>query len=562
RGEPAGLGAAPANGGDAPALQLKQNELRSILYTDLNPTTGLEKQQDKWVDAFVSDVEEALATWRKQRGTPDLAFKQDQEIKINTALKTFRRAAAKDPAFDLLMEAARSRLASGKNAAYVREIRMFNPWSLTELKYLMNVEDAEPSHKYEMRPVGGTTIEANVGVGKGGKVYKSIEVRYTNTLIPGLTWTQTVELDGWMLGAGVSLDAVLKKMGKGKKPKKPKPDSKDDHDANGGVQFSGSGGFEEAKEMPRDNYLAPGFFKGAQFTSPSVSGSASFTALDGKGGAGALLIRKGAESLLWESELSFTAEAGFDLAQLGDMLFEDSLGGLGDSGFDAGVDGTVEFGKTSLDGPLDFQAGEWGELEEVQPVLTEAWIPLHYARLYFDHGKDEPDAADVETIRSLSRMIHEFHDDTRRNPSKLFKVEVLGCHSQVFAEYDHELKILEARQERRGTLSDRDQQRLYELRLQKEMENYALAMRRATNSYGELLNALYALDRSDPAWRNVLEWSEIGPPRTRDPENQNPYSSSSQDRSATIVVSYQVNNTISGAFAGARRRRVAEDQGE
>ena len=542
----------------------KTNAVTSIVELDINPVSGLTQSQHGSVETYVAEVTSALGSWEAQRGTADLEFKRAEAISLST--QRFEGRGKDDPDWAVVRKEAGRRLRIGRSAGYVQEIRIFNQGALGDLRSLIGVGDAEDSHVYAMRPIGGITIEANVGAAKGGRVYKEIEIAYSNTLISGFGWKQRVFLKGWMIGAGLSVSAL-----KGLATDKGKGDVPDPSGLDKNLGGSGSppdleSNPVEATGTPLFHYLAPSFFQGAEFTSPSASAGGSFTVLDAKLNLGAaLLIRKDAKDLLFEDNfdpnLTFSGEGSLDVQQLGDLLFDDSLGGVGEWGVDAGLDGSVEFGKTERLGALELESGDWGEVEDAAPVARDVWIPLHRAVIYFDHGETElASAKDLATIERVAGLVYAFHDDVDRNPSKVFKVDVTGSHSQVFAQFDDEIRELEDKRERKGTLSAKDEARIQALQMMKERENKSAAMGRATSTSCALINSLHSKSGREE-WQNTLAHSDFTPPALREPESRNPYSSSPGDRAASIVVSYQVHKSAKDAFADAKRRRAEEDAG-
>ncbi len=520
---------APGRGGrGAAAVQRLENEFASFLdpqYQGLDPRSGLLPHQQAAVEELARQVGSALVTWEKQRGTPELEFKRGTDVAI--ALHEFNRKLISDPHHALVRREAQRRLRSGFNEAWVREIRMFNPGELAGLRRLLEVEDVEASHSYEFRPIWGTAGGWSGRGVKVGAVAKRIEVRYTNSQIPGLSWTQSVSLTGLQLGFGVTVDA-FKKARKGEKPEMER-----------GGSISGPGKWELAVGQPRERYLPPSFFEGASFTSPSASASANLGPATAKKSFGSALLIDNGDRLLWDMPAEATV---IDEAELG--LEKGSLDEMSKEGIkaDAGIEATNEFGQTALVGELEFDAGQWPELENKKVEPSDVWVPLHYARIFFERGSAELEPGrDVATLQKIVKAILAW-DDKPGYRGSFFKIEVSGCHSQVWDEVDDELRKLDQRRDENGELHGKDLRREGDLKAQKEIENYQLAMSRAENTQAQLLAQLGVLERKDRLVNGVKAGSQVADPTTHEPLSDNPYSDYRAERSATILVSYQIFN--------------------
>jgi hypothetical protein len=504
--------------GDAPVVQRKKNEFASFNNVDKDPATGLEAHQERAVARLVSSVDAAVATWADQRGghTTDLIFKGNGDVKL--AFKLFRDAYIADANYELLIREAGRRMQSTKIPAYAREIRTFSPTMLLDLKGLLQLEDVEGSHTYEFCPLwGGSLGVSGYGV-KAGAVAKTIQVRYTNSNIPGFTWTQRVKLSGIQLGFGISGGKL-----------------------NPGASASGPGDWETAVGAPRRQYLAPTFFEGADFVNPSASASVSFGPGSVKRGLGsALLIEKGAERLLWDMPAGtgvlddLEIEAGVD----GEMLGEASKNNGLDFKPQGGAEATNEFGDTSLDGEAAIGEGSWDEINNPKPEDNETWVPLHYARVFFETGSAILDPSDDwKTVQKVVDAIKTW-DKKPAYRGSIFKVDISGCHSQKWSAYDDQLKALDERRDADGELKPKDMRREGDLLAAKEMENYELAMARARNTHTVFTTFLDRIEQQ--MVYGVMAKSEVAEPSTHESLSANPYGDRDEDRSATILVSYKI----------------------
>jgi hypothetical protein len=514
-GGQAGLGAAPTSAG-ATACQLKANDFASFLHQGTDPRTGLEPHQERAVDNLVHRVEAGLALWEEQRGTPDLIFRGNQDVKI--AFQLFNHATMAEPAYDLLRAEAARRLKQGKSAAYAREIRIFNPTMVSDVKSLLDLEDGEPSHAYEFRPLWSAGGAITRGGAKVGAVCKNIEIRYTSSEIKGLEWTQVVRLEGFVLGFGLSIGDLG---GKGKELLKQKQ-----------VGSASGPGEWSAPTDPRLQYLAPSFFEGADFTSPSASASANVGPAVAKKDLGsALLIEKGAQRLLWDMKPDWSVissvELSGDAAAFGDEVTAPN----------AGAEVSNEFGQTSLEGETSFKKGAWGEIETPVVPANENWVPLHFARLYFDTGAANIELRDFNTVRLVVDAIEKW-DQKPAYRGSFFKVEISGCHSQRWEALDDDLQALDEQRDEAGELHGGAMRREGDLLAKKEIENYELALARATNVHAMFSLLLGRVTGGMTA--GVKAGSTVAQPTTHESLHPNPYSNVDVDRSVTILVSYQI----------------------
>ncbi len=488
----------------------KTNELASFAHLDVDPRSGLQPDQERAVKSFVTMVENALQSWREQRATADLSFKRHSDVAA--AFQIFRKATAADRYHGLIWREAARRLQAGTNKSTVREIRMFNPTMLGDLKKMLKVEDPEPSHQYEIQPQWGVSGGPSQGIGvKGGLVTKRVKIRYTNLAIKGMTWTQEVSLSGVQLGFGISTDTK------------------------GGMSgsISGPGSWDLARHQPQSQYLEPKFFSGAQFTSPGASASANLGPATAKKSLGsALLINKGQHKLLWEKPANWSVIDDVEAGVSKDNLTEAPKAG-------AGVEVTNEFGTTETQGEVDFTAGEWGELEGTDPRKSEAWVPLHYAKLFFATGSAALGDEDLKTLDQLLAIIQKW-DKKEGYRGSIFKVEISGSHSSKWERYDDELKRLDEKREKKGKLSQKELQREGDLKAAKTIENYELALSRADITHHVFTTKLGWM--KDRMVYGVLAKSKVEEPTTHEPIRENPYSNVDEDRSVTIVVSYQIFN--------------------
>lgn len=504
----------------------KQNEFATYNAYDKDPATGLEPHHERAIDNLVTSVYTAVATWEQQRGTPDLIFKGTNDVKY--AFKAFRDfykhddphtldgQGGNDNNYDLHLYEAGRRMQGSKIPALAREIRIFNVTALIELKDLLGLEDEEPSHTYEFMPIWGVDAGVSGWGVKAGALTKTIKVRYTNSAIPDLSWSQHVKLRGYQLGFAVG--------------GKLKPE----------VSGSAPGDWETATDCPRRKYLPPSFFQGADFTSPSMSGSVSIGPASLKKGFGeALLVEKGGERLLWDMPMGagilddIEAEAGVD----GEMLAEAAENNGMDLTPEAGAEAVNEFGSTELDGDLEFTAGEWDEIKNPEKQDNETWVPLHYARVFFETGEAAMYDNDLATVKKVVDAIKQW-DKRPGYEGSIFKVDISGCHSQKFEKYDDQLRALDERRDADGELHGADEDKEVVLLAKKGIENYELALERARRTH--TVFTTYLGQAEHQLIYGVVGKSEVAEPTTHDPIGANPYGDVDEDRSATILVSYKI----------------------
>ncbi|MCT7986339.1 DUF4157 domain-containing protein [Laspinema sp. A4] len=517
-----------------PNLQCLNNEFASFLDLNIDPRNGLQPHQQEHLDNFVAQVEDALQSWELQRGkTENLRFQRYPDIAL--AFTMFRVATAADPYHALIWREAARRLESGKNKAYIQEIRMFNPTMLGDLKRMLNIEDVEASHTYEIQPLWGAAPGwSGFGV-KVGAIAKRVNIRYTNSLIPGLSWTQQVSLNGFQLGFGLSFGDM-----KGPNPLK------------GSTQasISGPGDWEPAEKQPQQQYLEPNFFNEAEFTAPQVSASISLGPATGKKNFGnALLLSKGMHSILWESpaEWSVIDEVEASIPEYGEEVHEGPE-------LNGGIEAVNEFGTTETIGETKFEAGEWKDLENIPKKDSDVWVPLHYARIFFQTGSAalKPgrdfsfESFDSDrNFATIDRIINAIYkwDKKEGYRGSIFKVEISGSHSQKWEQFDDQLKAIEEKRQKNSELTKKEIELEGDIKAKKEMENYNLALNRAKNVHeifsiklGEINNRMVY---------GVMAQSSVSDPTTHEPVMENPYSNFNEDRSVTILVSYQIFNSNS-----------------
>lgn len=508
----------------AASVQKKENEFASFADqrttggVELDPRTGLQPQQERVLEKFAMMINAALATWEQQRGTPDLIFKQTQMVAI--AFDQFRASTATmQRHHDLLWREAARRLSVGTNKATVKEIRMFNPAMLGDLKRMLGVEDVPPSHNFEFKPVWkpftGAGYSGN-GV-KAGFVSKRITVRYTNTVIEGLSWTQEVNLEGVQLGIGFSTGGT---------------------DGKVGGSAGAPGGDWTGLAAPRRQYLPPSFFDGADFTSPSAAVSANLGPAAIKKSLGsALLIRKGSNELLWDMPgntnlLDFDVEASMEVGAGGsNPISEIHEKGLVPGG---GAEAVNEFGETSLEGEATFTKGKWGELER-EDDSSETWVPLHFARIFFDTGSALLLENDIATIDKVVQAILAW-DKKPKYRGSIFKVDISGCHSDQWSEHDGALQEFDEKA-LAGKTTKTDLEREERIEREKREKNQALAQDRAKWVH-QFFNMKLGFKKNSLIY-GVMGKSKVEEPTTHEPLG-NPYTDLDTDRSVTIMVSYKI----------------------
>jgi hypothetical protein len=520
--EPAPTNPAAANAAEARKEMRDDNELGSANYSPRDPRTGLLPSQEKAVAAFVDDAERYLAGWRAQRGTADLRFVDGEQM--DNLYREFARMVKTDPTFPLAWLEASKRLRRGANAQFVREIRMFAPDMLSEYGKLLNVEDEEACHQYEVRAEWNRGEAITFWGAKIGASTRHVRIRYTNTKMPGLSWEQEVELTGMLMAINIS-EALLE----GAKPKN--ADDKVRPKASGSTDAPG--GWRMAANAPRAKYLGPDFFEGADYVRPTATATGKLGL--GRAGAGAsqLLLTKGIDKLRWDMPASVRIGAGMSVTP-------DGKGGASTSLTDsmkpgAELEAGVEVGTSATVGAVDFKAGEWDEEEDLEPVVDETWYPLHYAKLYFPTGEAELDAKDLATLEQLVTEI-EKRDKKPGFSGQRFNIRVSGSHSRKWDEYDDELRALQAIPADERTTRQQSELEMYEIL--KEGENEALALDRATNTTDALWVKLGAL-RGKLAITTLAK-STMSEPTTHEPLSGDPYGNKRSERSVIVTVNYQL----------------------
>jgi hypothetical protein len=517
---------------DRAVLHRTTNEFASFADTDLDPRSGLQPGQEEKVQAFVISVEDAIGSWSGQRGTEDLVFHRSGEV--DGAFRQFAKATAADPYHDLVWREAARRLKHGMTRAYLKEIAMFNSTQLGDLRDMLGIADPAPAHKYSLQPLWGVEGEGGIYGAKAGFVAKRVLITYENTAIKGFGWSQEVRLTGLAFGLGL-------KTGAGKLSTE--------------ATLTGPAGAEPANDpkQPQAEYLPPAFFGGAKFTSPSAEANANLGPASVKKDLGsALRFSNGRNALVWSPDVKITL---FDEVEVtipghggGEEFFENPLAP------GAGVEVSNEFGSTQLIGDAEAHGAQhWDELEGDAPMGNEDWVPLHYARIFFETGSAAlepgrdfavklPDGPPTATIDRVVDAIYRW-DKRHGYRGSRFKVEVSGCHSASWGAYDDELAALEAKREALGELPPSDLRREGDLLARKEMENIALAQRRARNVHEVVALKLDAL--RNRMTHGVMEGSTLEDPTTHEPRGENPYRNLDSDRSVTILVSYQIFNPLS-----------------
>jgi hypothetical protein len=160
---------------------------------------------------------------------------------------------------------------------------------------------------------------------------------------------------------------------------------------------------------------------------------------------------------------------------------------------------------------------------------------LHAARIYFPTGKSTIGTEDVKTMRELVDAIHD-RDKMPGYEGQIFKIEVSGCHSRKWEGYDDKLKKFDGRDPETLTAAERKERE--ELEILKDAENESLAYLRASNASEALKVQLGTLHSR--MHLGVMKASTMEAPTTHKPKSPDPYSNLSEERSATIVVSYQL----------------------
>lgn len=201
----------------------------------------------------------------------------------------------------------------------------------------------------------------------------------------------------------------------------------------------------------------------------------------------------------------------------------------------AGAEVVNEVGKASLEGQASFSAGEWGELEDVE-YSSQQWVPLHWARIFFDTGSADVLPNDSDTINRVINAIIKW-DKKPGYEGSFFKVDIEGCHSPAWAGDDTKLEKIEEKA-RKGTITKKDLELEEQLLAEKNEKNRALALERAQN-----VRQLFArrLSMSHSRLRyGVLNGSDVAPATIGEPLDDNPYGDMEIDRSVTITVSYKI----------------------
>lgn len=505
---PAPTSESDAHAQDARKAMAADNVVISANDSTRDARTGLLPDQEKAVHGFVVAAEMYLSEWKHQRATPNLRFVHGDAM--DGLYAAFRDELAADPSFVLAWKEAARRLSLGADRQFVREIRMFAPDMLGDYKRLLAIEDAAESHTYELKADFAAGHSITMEGGKVGRVTRRMKVRYKNSFIAGLSWEQSIELGGFVLG--VTLSAGMGKS-HGKHPSH-------------GVSGEPPGEYEAAADQPRATYLAPDFFAGAKYTKPSggVSGKV--------GGAVAgvsksqLLISKGADKLRWDGPASVELSAAID-ESIGEEPLEP----------DAEAEISVESGTSSLVGDVEFHAGKWPSIVYAKESLDETWTPLHMARIYFATGSAELDPKDLATLDALAAEIVE-RDKLPGYQGSIFKIEVSGSHSQKWDGYDRKLHAYDDKDA--DELTDDEREAKDTLERLKAYENEDLAYDRADHAHAALKVKLAGV--GSRMVLGVMAASTLDDPTTHEPISDDPYSNKYEERSVLITVSYKLNS--------------------
>jgi hypothetical protein len=494
------------------ARKAGDNVFESANDVQRDARTGLLPDEEALVHDFVVDSEKHLKTWlakRGAKGSPDLRFEHGGDMASRYA--QFRNDFAMKGTFlPAYLEAAR-RLKTGANKQIVLEIRMFAPDLLGDYAAMLGIDDKDrkPCHHYEFMAefTGGDALSA-WGV-KGGLVTRRIRIRYTNSVIQGLSWEQSVELSGFVLGFSVS-----DKTGRAKTPRE---------EFKASVSAEPPSGWKPAKEA-QAKYLGPDFFDGADYTRPSAGASAKAGMVKAGGSKAHLLIGKNGNKLSWELPLGFKFSASMSESSLKDGL---KAG--------AEVEGVIEAGRSSLIGDAEYHPGKWDKLKYTPKPTSDEWIVLHAARVHFATGSSAIGPEDVKTLRRVVEAIHD-RDKMKGYEGQIFKIEVSGCHSQIWERYDDKLRKFDGRDP--STLTEAERKERDELQLLKDAENDSLAYMRATHTSEELKGLLGTLHSR--MHLGVMKASTMEAATTHDPTSSDPYSNLASERSATVTVRYQI----------------------
>jgi hypothetical protein len=499
---------APHSAGDALAQAARKagkNLFESANDTERDARTGLLPGEEEVVDDLVTRAEKCIRSWETQRGakgTPDLRFKRAGEL--GEIYQDLPRKFPGPSFVDAYREMAR-RLQLGPNKQYVREIRMFAPDLIKDWADMLGVRDediAEPGHHYEFMPVFAIGGSRGLGGPKAGITTRTIKVRYTCDAIPGLKWEQKVQLTGFVFGFGGGTGGAA---------------------SGNSLSVDFPGGWKEADKAPR-RYLAPDFFEGAAYTRPSAGASGSIgPAKVGGAGIGHLLISNGADKLDWNLDQGLEIEAGAGISK-------DSIENPTQPS--AELEAVVEGGTAKLVGDATYHPGKWDKVHyETEPV-NEEWTVLHAARVHFATGKSELGREDLATLKQVVDAIRD-RDKMKGYEGQIFRIEVVGCHSRKWDSLDDELRAFDGRE-----LTPDEREKRDELQLIKDAENESLAYMRAFNTTDELRPRV--ADLENRLHLGVLDKSRMDDPTIETPTDKDPYGNRWQERSATIMVSYQL----------------------
>lgn len=504
---------APTNDADAHAQAARKemagdNQLITANDSARDARTGLLPDQEKVVHDFVVAAEKYLAAWKDQRGTANLRFAHGEAM--DGLYAEFRNQLAADPSFALAWLAAQKRLSRAPNRQFVREIRMFAPDVLGDYRRMLEIEDAAESHHYELKADFAAGHSISMEGGKIGRVTRRMKVRYKNDFIDGLSWEQAIELSGFVLGISLGV-GMGKSHGKGAKH---------------GVSGEAAGDYEEAEHQPIAKYLAPDFFAGAKYTRPTGGVTGKLGPAAGGVSTGQLLITKGADKLRWDSPPAIEMSASFD-----ESVAEEPLDP------DAEAEMSVESGTSSLVGDVELHKGRWPSIVYGAELHDEEWTPLHMARIYFPTGSAALDTKDLATLEDLADEIAK-RDKLPDYKGSIFKIQVSGCHSQKWDEYDDELRAYDAKP--LDELTAKQRKHKEELEVMKLAENQALAYDRAANAREALVVKLGGIEAR--MCIGVMAAMELDDATTHEPIGDDPYTNKYEERSVLITVSYKLNS--------------------
>ncbi|MDQ4096869.1 MAG: hypothetical protein M3144_03230 [Actinomycetota bacterium] len=488
---------------------------------DRDVRTGLLPHQTAAVKKFVDTVRPVILKWESRRGTEHLEFPEASDVA--TAYREFRRFLARDETFYLAYREAGRQLSETPGLKhYAEEIRMFNHTALYNIKDLLGLEEPQRVHTYEIKFVQQEKVERSRLPGtRIGLVARAAVIRYTNSAISDLSWTQTVSFEGFSIGLGVSAENVrTSRMGSAPKDRGPI------------ATFSGSGEYAMSKGAPQTRYLSPTFFAGADWVRPNAPFSPGR-----RPGRGAMMTTSSLRLIQPDGSALFF-EFGFNL-----ILVGTSARGVAVPVEEA--QGSIESGRTSLVGKAEWTKGKWPTPPKEGDADKRSYV-LHFARIYFATGGHKLEISDVKALENVIEAIR-VRDQMPGYEGSIFKMEIVGRYSNRWDKWDPEIHKLVGLKKR----TTAQEKRLNRLLLEKDTDNDQLAYDRAV-AVREYLRGNVPSKLAGRVHGSVVEVSELGAAEVQGPLGDDLFEDEQEHRAVDVTVSYRLFDPLNQASGGVR----------